>query len=311
MSKWEARDMPDQSGRVAIVTGANSGLGYETVLALARKNARIVMACRNLEKGEAALNQVRQYTPIADITLMQLDLAVLASVREFVEAFTTAYDRLDMLFNNAGVMARPYTQTKDGFELQMGVNHFAHFALTGLLLDTLFATPGSRVVTVSSMAARLTTIDLDDLDYNNDYDRYDAYYRTKLANLLFMLELHRRLSSANAPTISVAAHPGYTNTDLQFNAVDASGSFFEGAIYAFTNRFIAQSAKMGVLPQLYAATAPDVKGGQYYGPSFFSVRGYPQLEDLSAKARDAADAAKLWDISEARTGVTYDITQRV
>lgn len=304
MPKWNAAEMPDQSGRIAVVTGANSGLGYETTLALARKGAHVVMACRNLEKAEAARQGLQEQLPGASLQLMELDLASLASVRAFADDFLARYERLDLLFNNAGLMAIPRRETEDGFEMQFGVNHLGHFALTGLLLPALLRTPGSRVVTVSSMAQRTGHIDFDDLMGEESYSRYGAYGQSKLANVLFAFELQRRLEAAGAETISVGVHPGYVDTELQSNSTDSSGSLFERALYGVLNKVAAQRPKQGVLPQLYAATMPDVQGGEFWGPRLFA-RGYPVSTRAQPEAYDEEVAARLWEASEELTGVEY------
>lgn len=303
MEKWTAENITDQSGRVAIVTGANSGLGYYTALELARKNATVIMACRNLNKGRGALDDLKQEVPDADVELMKLDLADLRSVREFADNFRAQYDRLDLLINNAGVMAIGQQETEDGFEMQFGINHLGHFALTGLLIDMLTNTPNSRVVTVSSGAHRNGVIKFDDLMHEQDYSRWGVYSQSKLANLLFAFELNRRLKGAGASTISVAAHPGYAATNLQ--SIDDWA--VAKAILKVTNAVMAQSAEKGALPQLYAAVAPDVSGGDFYGPHFMQMRGYPVKEEASEAAYDIAAAEKLWEVSERLTGVRYRI----
>ncbi|MCI0709234.1 MAG: oxidoreductase [Chloroflexi bacterium] len=303
MEKWTAESIPDQSGRVAIVTGANSGLGYHTALELARKNATVVMACRNLNKGRGALDDLKQELPDAQVELMKLDLADLRSVHEFADKFRASYDRLDLLINNAGIMAIGRQETADGFEMQFGINHLGHFALTGLVIDMLTSTPNSRVITVSSGAHRGGEINFDDLMHEKDYSRWGAYSQTKLANVLFAFELNRRLRAAGASTISVAAHPGYAATNLQ--SIDDWAVV--KVILKVTNAVMAQSAEKGALPQLYAAAAPDVSGGDFYGPHFMQMRGYPVKEQASEAAYDVAAAEKLWDVSEKLTGVSYKI----
>ncbi len=305
MPKWTLNDMPDQTGRVAIVTGANSGLGYESAQALLRAGATVVMACRNQTKAGAAYATLETCAPEVSIDNIPLDLSSLDSIRAFVDAFTAKYDRLDLLLNNAGLMAPPRSETADGFETQMGVNHLGHFALTGLLLPTLLATPGSRVVTVSSMAHLMGSIDFDDLQSKQSYSRYAVYGNSKLANVLFARELQRRLAAAGADTISLVAHPGLASTNLQTATAEASGSKMEGGVYDVMMNVMAQSSEMGSLPQLYAATAPDVQGGEFYGPDGFYIRGYPTKIKGSAASNDMNTAARLWDVSEELTGVTY------
>lgn len=312
MSNWTANDIPDQTGKIVVITGANSGLGYETALALARKNAHVVMTSRSIEKGEKARAEILKQVPNAQVDVMRLDLANLASIREFVEAFNNRYDRLDQLYNNAGVMALPKSKTADGFEMQFGTNHLGHFALTGLLLPKLLSTPNSRVVLVSSGAYRtVSAINFDDLMGEKSYSRYGAYGQSKLANILFANELNRLLVAAGSSTRSMAAHPGLSHTNLQSNTADTSGNLFERAIYSVMMPIMSQSQAMGALPQLYAGTSPNAEGGKYYGPSFLGVRGYPHEEKLADTALDEQAAARLWALSKELTGVTYDALQPV
>lgn len=307
MSKhWTIKDMPDQAGRIVVVTGANSGLGYETTLAFAQKNATVVMACRNLKKGAEARDEVLAQFPNATLDLMELDLGSLASVRSFAEAFHANYSQLDLLINNAGIMAVPRSETVDGFETQFGVNHLGHFALTGLLLPKLLSTPGSRVVSVSSIASYGADIKFDDIMHEQGYARYMMYGQTKLANVLFANELQRRLATAGANTISVSAHPGVSNTNLQSTTVGHSGNPFERVIYGMiVMPLLSQSQAQGTLPQLYAATAADVNGCDFIGPDFMRLRGYPKKEQADAKAYDESIAQRLWEVSVELTGVDY------
>jgi NAD(P)-dependent dehydrogenase (short-subunit alcohol dehydrogenase family) len=306
MSKWTINDIPDQSGRVIIVTGANSGLGYEAAQALASRCARVIMACRNVDKAESVRKDILRKLPNASIDLLPLNLGNLASIRDFAKTVAARYDRLDVLINNAGVMAPPRGLTSDGFEMQLGVNHLGHFALTGLLLPLLRRTPNSRMVSVSSMMAFSGKINFDDLQSENNYKRYTAYSQSKLANLLFAFEFQRKLSDAGIPMLSVAAHPGYSRTNLQGTAAKSAGSRIEGVWYVILNRLMAQSQQMGALPELYAATAPDVQGGAFYGPRWLS-RGYPKQAKPPKAANNIETAARLWDISEKLTGVVYDL----
>lgn len=306
MSRWNANTMPDQIGRTIIVTGANSGLGYESALALARKGAHVVMTSRNVDKGEAARQAILREVPDANVEVATLDLANLESVGAFATAFTQNNDHLHVLMNNAGVMAIPYRETADGFEMQFGTNHLGHFALTGLLMDKLLATPNSRVVTVSSGYHHRGTINFDDLHGQQSYSKWVAYSQSKLANLLFTFELQRKLDAIGSSTISVGAHPGYAATNLQHTGPRMEGSGVQQAIMTVANTLFAQSAAMGALPQLYAATAPDVVGGQYYGPlGFMEMRGYPGENNVSEAAQDRAVAARLWSESVKLTGVDY------
>jgi NAD(P)-dependent dehydrogenase (short-subunit alcohol dehydrogenase family) len=304
MAPWTAADIPDQHGRTIVVTGANSGLGFQTSLELARHGAHVVLACRNLDKGREAQERIAAQAPGASTELRALDLADLASVRAFAEALET--DRIDVLINNAGVMALPRRQTPQGFELQLGTNHLGHFALTGLLLDRI----GERVVTLSSGAHRMGKMNFDDLQGERRYFRWSAYGQAKLANLLFALELQRRLDQAGVDLLSVAAHPGYAATNLQLQSSQMTGNPLDRMVNRVLNATVAQSGAMGALPTLYAATVPDLPGGAYVGPDGVAeMRGHPQLTVPSARARDAGTAARLWDVSEELTGVRYDFTR--
>jgi NAD(P)-dependent dehydrogenase (short-subunit alcohol dehydrogenase family) len=261
MARWTANDIPDQSGRVAVVTGANSGLGYVTALELARHGARVVLAARNEVRGREAIARVIAAVPDADIELRSLDMASLASIREFADEVHASYPALDLLVNNAGVMAIPRRETADGFEMQFGTNHLGHFALTGLLLSLLINRPGARVVTVSSTAHKPGKLNVDDIMHEQSYRRWKTYSDSKLSNLLFAFELQRRLSAIDSPLISVAAHPGTASTNL-INP-GSEGNRLKQTVMAAGIRIIGQSAEQGALPQLYAATSPDVHGGEY------------------------------------------------
>jgi len=306
MARWTSDDIPDLSGKTIIVTGGNSGIGYEAALMLARKRANAVLACRSLDKAaEAAAQIARAGAPVA-VETMQLDLASLASVRAFADAFRRSHSRLDVLCNNAGVMALPYRKTADGFEMQFGTNHLGHFALTGLLLDLLLATPNPRVVTVSSTAHRMGRIRFDDLQWEHGYRRWLAYAQSKLANLLFAFELQRKADAAGAKLLSVACHPGYAATNLQAAGPRMEGSSLRESMMAIGNRLFSQSAAMGALPTVYAAVAPEVHAGDYIGPDGFAQTwGYPVKVGCSELARDRQSAARLWEISERLTGVHY------
>jgi NAD(P)-dependent dehydrogenase (short-subunit alcohol dehydrogenase family) len=292
---WTRDDVPDQAGRVAVVTGANTGIGYETARALAHAGAHVTLACRSRQKGEAAAGRIAAEQPRGRAVFAGLDLADLDSVRDFAEAFTKAQRRLDLLVNNAGVMVPPASRTRQGFELQLGVNHLGHFALTLRLLGLLRATPGCRVVTVSSSAHRLGKMDFDDLDFTaRGYDAWAAYGQSKLANLLFTFELQRRFEAEGLEAMAVAAHPGWTGTDLQRHAW----------YMRWLNRLVAMPPAQGALPTLRAATAPDVRGGDYYGPhGFLEMRGDPVRVGTTEAAKSAEDAARLWRVSEELTGV--------
>ncbi|MGX1541603.1 oxidoreductase [Streptomyces adustus] len=304
MAGWSAHDMPDLSGRTAVVTGANSGLGYVTARELARHGSRVVVACRSEPRGRAAVDRIGAEVPGAEVEFARLDLGDLASVREFAAHFP--HERLDLLVNNAGVMALPYGTTADGFETQFGVNHLGHFALTGLLLPALLAAPGARVVTVSSMMHALANIDIDDLNSERKYRRWIAYARSKTANLLFTHELARRLAAAGSDTVAAAAHPGYAATNLQTAGPRAEGRRGAERLMELGNRIVAQPAEMGALPSLYAATAPGVRPDSFTGPSFAMWRGTPAPSRRTPWTRDDRASERLWDASEALTGVTYE-----
>ena len=307
MSKWTPADMPDMKGKLAIVTGANSGLGFHTARELARKGAHVVLACRSKDKTEAALRDIRAAVPGALVEFMPLDLSDLDSVRAFAEAYKAKHKRLDILCNNAGVMALPLRRTKQGFEMQIGTNHLGHFALTGLLMDVLRATPGSRVVSVASMAHRWTRgLDLEDLNFERrSYRKWDAYGKSKLANLLFTYELQRRLAKNGAGTIAVAAHPGYSATNLGFAGPEMEKSLLGRITMQLGNAMFAQSGEMGAYPQIYACSMP-VQGADYIGPDGWrQLRGYPRKVGSNRASRDEATAQGLWALSEKLTGVKY------
>jgi NAD(P)-dependent dehydrogenase (short-subunit alcohol dehydrogenase family) len=299
MAPWSVDDIPDQTGRTALVTGANSGLGLHTSLALARRGARVLMACRNPAKAGEALERVTTEVPRARAELVPLDLASLDSVRSAAEDVAGRTSSLDLLVDNAGVMAIPRAQTADGFEMQLGTNHLGHFALTGLLLPVLLAAPTPRVVVVSSDAHKIGRIRFDDLMGEKSYGRWSAYGQSKLANLLFVRELDRR---ASGRLTAAGAHPGYAATNLQSNYGNPVVDLF----MKIGNRVIAQSDEAGAWPQLYAATMPDVKGGDYFGPSgMFGLRGAPDRDTPTRAASDDETARRLWEVSEQLTGVTY------
>lgn len=306
MSKWSQQDMPDLTGNVVIITGANSGLGLASTKAMAAKGATIVMACRNLGKAEQAKAEVLAGNPNAKLDVMPLDNASLASVRAFADAFKAKYDRLDILLNNAGLMAIPRTLTEDGFEMQIGVNHLAHFALTGLLLDVITQTPNARIHSTSSSAAFTGVINLDDLMGEKEYGRWTAYGQSKLANAAFATELNRRLRAAGHDTIANSSHPGLVVGNLQANSLAQSGNpLMERLIYPFFKLLIAQDISIGVLSQLYASTAADAKGGVFYGPKTFRVRGYPAEQKCNDALGDATLLMRFWTASEELTGIRY------
>ncbi len=288
------------------MTGANSGLGFESALALARAGAQVVLACRDQTKGADALDRITGSVPTATLSLEPLDLSDLSSVRAFAAAFAEKNAGLDLLLNNAGVMAIPRRETADGFEMQFGTNHLGHFALTGLLLDRLLARPGARVVTVSSAVAQVGRIRFDDLQGVRKYGKWSAYAQSKLANQLFTLELDRRASRAGVDLVSVAAHPGYAATNLQAVGPQMSGSGLMERLSDIGNKLFGQSAAGGALPSLYGATAPGVSGGQYFGPDgFMAQRGAPTAVSFVKAARDPAAASRLWEVSEELTGVRF------
>ena len=306
MAPWTVLDIPDLAGRNVVVTGANSGLGFESALALARAGAHVVLACRDEAKGRDAVDRIRGVVPAADVRLDPLDLADLASVRTFAADFSSVHDGLDILLNNAGVMAIPRRETADGFEMQFGTNHLGHFALTGLLLDSLLARAGARIVTVSSEAARLGRLRFDDLQGARRYGKWTAYAQAKLSNQLFAVELDKRATERGRDLLSVAAHPGYATTNLQTVGPRMSGSEIMEKVYEFGNTVFAQSAADGALPSLYAATMPAVRGGQYFGPDrLFGMRGHPKPVSFVRAARDPETARRLWEVSERLTGVRF------
>jgi NAD(P)-dependent dehydrogenase (short-subunit alcohol dehydrogenase family) len=302
--RWTAAAVPDQSGRTVVITGANTGLGFETARVFAARRATTVLAVRNLDKGKAAADRIAATSPGADVVLQRLDLSSLESVRAAAAELRDRHERIDLLVNNAGVMWTAQARTADGYDLQFGTNHLGHFALTGLLLDRMLAVPDSRVVTVSSVGHRfMAEIDFDDLQHDKHYNRIAAYGQSKLANLMFTYELQRRLAAVDAATIAVAAHPGGSNTELVRNTPRVVR-----AVTAAIGPLIMQSAEMGALPLLRAATDPTVQGGQYYGPDGFQEqRGYPVVVDSSARSRDEAAQRRLWTVSEDLTGVTFPV----
>ena len=299
-ANWTSEDVPGQQGRLAVVTGANTGLGFETAQVLAARGASVVLAVRDTEKGKRAAARIAGTAPGADVMVQHLDLTSLDSIRAAAGELRARHPRIDLLINNAGVMFPPKQATGDGFELQFGTNHLGHFALTGLLLEQMLPVPGSRVVTVSSQAHRIRArINFDDLQGERSYRRVAAYSQSKLANLMFTYELHRRLWHGMRATIAVAAHPGLAGTELTRNSP---------AIAAFFYARVSQKAAMGALPVLRAATDPGVLGGQYYGPGgLFGARGYPKLAKSSGQSRDAAIQRRLWAVSEELTGVTFPV----
>ncbi|WP_099038269.1 SDR family NAD(P)-dependent oxidoreductase [Mycobacterium neglectum] len=301
-ANWTAADIPDQSGRVAIVTGSNSGLGFDTAAVLAGKGAHVVVAVRNLDKGNEAVARIKKASPDAQLSLQQLDLTSLENIRKAADNLRTNHPRIDLLINNAGVMYVPTREaTKDGFEMQFGTNHLGHFALTGLLLDNLLGVDGSRVVTISSVGHRIiAAIHFDDLNWERSYNRVKAYGQSKLANLMFTYELQRRLKAKGAPTVALAAHPGFSDTELMRHLP----GFIPDGLW----KIVAQPAEKGALPTLRAATDPAAQGGQYYGPDGIGeVKGNPKVVASSAQSHDEAIQRRLWTVSEELTGVNYPL----
>ncbi len=308
-SGWTADDMPDQAGRNVVVTGANSGIGYEATKAFASHGAHVVLAVRSVHRGEDAKAELETEYPGASLTVHELDLADLDSVAAFADWYETTYDSLAVLANNAGVMAIPRSETADGFETQFGVNHLGHFALTGRLLDVLRRTSGAtRIVTQSSMAHESGEIDFDDLQHEQEYDKWAAYGQSKLANVLFAYELDRRLRAANASVTSVACHPGFAATNLQLRGPEAEGSRLRLLAMKAANAAVAQSAEAGAWPLLYAATHPSIDGGEYVGPGgLLNVRGHPEEQQSSERSGDEATARRLWSVSADLTDVTFNL----
>ena len=296
-SKWTEKDVPDQTGRIAIVTGSNTGIGYEAARVLAEKGATVILACRNAAKGQKAVEKILADNAQGKVEMMTLDLSDQESVHEFVKAFKQKFDRLDLLINNAGVMIPPYSKTKDGFELQFGTNHLGHFALTGLLIDLINKTPNARIVNVSSMAHKTGKLNFDDLQWEKrPYKAMQAYGDSKISNLYFTFELQRRLNQNGESTKITAAHPGWTATDLQRHS----------GFIRFLNTFFAQKPEAGAWPTLLAAVDETAQGTEFYGPNgFMEMKGYPKKVKPNTMSQDQDIAARLWDVSEQLTGVKF------
>lgn len=315
--KWKADDIPNLTGKIAVVTGANSGIGFAVTQALIRKRAHVVMGCRNLEKAEEALAKIREVFPDASAEVIRLGLADLSSVRNFAKEFMDKHGLLHILLNNAGIMVPPKLKTVDGFELQFGTNHLGHFALTGLLIETIIGTEGSRVVTMSS-SAEGGKINFDDLQWDRSYSRFGAYAQSKLANLLFGYELHRRLRAAGSNVLSLCSHPGGARTNLSKTGLGmSSGEGTKKRLSSFMTRalltalvpflmILTQSAEDGALPMLYAATSPNAVSGAYYGPSGLHNK-YPKRVESSKASHDEEVARRLWEVSSELTGVKFNI----
>jgi NAD(P)-dependent dehydrogenase (short-subunit alcohol dehydrogenase family) len=310
MAKWTEKDIPDLKGKTALVTGANSGLGFATARALAAHGAHVIMGCRDARKAETAMTAIRISVPDAKLEFLPGDLSDQSSVRSAAELLKSRHSRLDIQVNNAGIMTLPYTKTKDGFEMLLGTNYLGHYALTGQLLELTRSTPGSRIVTVTSLSERVGKLPLDDLNWEKSgYSRRGAYARSKLANLVFALELGRRLRKAGSNTISVAAHPGYSATNIVYGGVDAQRSILRSIwnlMARVGNTILAQPADRGALPSLYAATAANVKSGDYIGPDgLIEFSGYPKRVKPSRQAQDETLAAGLWEQSQRLTGIAF------
>ena len=304
--RWTGDSVGDVTGKRIVVTGGNSGIGLEAARLLAGKGADVVIACRNLAKGQTAVDDIRT-TTAANVELLELDLADLTSVEVAAEEYVKRFDRLDVLVNNAGVMALPFRQTVDGFEMQFGTNHLGHFALTGRLLPLLLDTSGARVVTVSSNAHKAGRLNLANADGSKGYSKWPAYAMSKLANLLFTFELDRRVRAAGVGLQALAAHPGYTTTNLQTAGPSMAGSKIGEAVMHLGNAAVGQPARIGALPTVYAAVSPDAHSGDYIGPGgFMEMRGYPVKVSATRTARDPGNAAQLWEASERLTGVRYE-----
>ncbi|MCG7588352.1 oxidoreductase [Photobacterium sp. OFAV2-7] len=298
-SNWSAQDIQDQQGRLVIVTGATSGIGKETALTLAGKNASVIIAARNMAKGQDVVDEILKQHPKADISVRELDLTNLESIKTFSDSILRDYKQLDVLINNAGIMMCPYSKTSDGFEVQMGTNHLGHFALTGRLMPLLMNTKNARIIVLSSIAHRFGNIDLSDINWDNRaYNTNKAYGDSKLANLYFAYELSRKLEGIKGAPIVTAAHPGWTATELQRHT----------GLFMFLNHFFAQDTSMGALPTLRAGFDDSVKPGDYFGPAaFFETRGYPVTVKSNKKAHDNLQASELWRQSEKMTGIEFSI----
>lgn len=300
---FDLTKIPSQKGRIAIVTGANTGLGYETALEFAKKEIRVILACRNEKKAMQAISRIKAVVPNAELEFIPIDLMSLASVRAFATTFKQNHTRLDLLINNAGIMIPPFQKTKDGFESQMGVNYFSHFLLTGLLIDVLNTTPNARVVTLSSKAHESGVIDFDNLNAEKSYSKFTAYSQSKLACLMFTQELNRRLKAADRSTLSVAAHPGVSRTDL--------GRHIPKLLYYLLMpifMLMTHKASKGALPTIMAALDTDVEGGDYFGPiGFREMKGEPAKVKAKPRAYIADVAAELWKVSESLTNFDFKV----
>jgi NAD(P)-dependent dehydrogenase (short-subunit alcohol dehydrogenase family) len=307
MIKWTVNDIPDLQGKNIIITGANSGIGFEVAKALVMKNAHVIMGVRNSEKGENAKAEILSYHPQAKIVVKTLDMASLDSVKSFVEEIRLEFSKIHILINNAGVMATPNKLTKDGFELQIGTNHLGHFVLTAKLFPLLRKTDASRIVTVSSIASHNGKIYFDDMNFVKKYHRWKAYQQSKLANLMFAIELDEKLQKSDFKTISLAAHPGVSDTNLFYNL---KPNFILKSLGKILMPLIAQSANLGALPVLFAATSPDVQRGGFYGPTGWKEhKGFPGEAYIPEQAKNSMDRDRLWLYSEDLSGVKFHVCQ--
>lgn len=305
--RWTEKSVPDQTGKRVLITGANSGIGFEAARVLAQQGAHVILACRNENKALEAMAHIRQLYPRANLQFMALDLGSLTSVQALATLFFEQYDTLDTLINNAGVMWLPESRTEDGFESQLGINHLGHFALTGRLLPALLATPGARIVTISSIAHRDGNLHFDDLWLQNGYGKQKAYAQSKLANLVFARELQRRLTQAGRSALSLAVHPGVASTHLAVPGFEQDGRALLAKVMGFLTPLVSQSALKGALPTLYAATSHEAEGGEYYGPDgFYEAWGYPTKASSTRRSQNLESGQRLWDVSEQLTGVHYE-----
>ena len=304
-SNWSTNDMPSQKGKIALITGANSGIGFEAAKALAEKGAHVILACRNPQKADEAMSTIRNSVANADLEYLPMDLASQSSIKEAVKTFKENHSQLDLLINNAGVMWLPKSQTEDGYEMQFGTNHLGHFTLTGLLLDTLNNTPNARIVTVSSLGHYTGKIHFDDIQLDKRYGKHKSYAQAKLANLMFAYELNRKLEAAGKSTKSIAVHPGGSSTNLATPGFEKGASLFTGVAKLFFP-YVTQGADSGALPTLYGATAAEANGGDYIGPSkLFEVIGAPKKVGSSKYSKRKDVAAQLWKLSEELTDIQY------
>lgn len=313
IKKWSLKEVPNLQDKVVVITGANRGIGFEAATIFAQHKATVIIACRDIEKGQQAVEKLRGKNPSASIQLMKLDLASLKSIKDFVQEFTHKYSRIDILVNNAGVMMTPQIKTQDGFDLQFGINHLGHFALTSLLFDILKKTKGSRIVTMSSTVHATGKIYFEDVNWTKrkDFTPYKAYEQSKLANIMFAYELDREIKQHNLDMMSIAVHPGFAKTNLQATGLKM-GKGIQTRLFRlafFIAGFFAQSAKMGCLPIIMASTSDQVTGGEYIGPNKFGQnRGYPEKVTSSELSHNAEIATKLWNISETLTGTQFSFS---